>query len=299
MTQAQYKCGSTVLMLALAIVFALPVLSAEVSSEIGQDSHKSINETADEKNPLDISRIKLGRAFDDYRKGDLDSARRELNAAIEWLRIATQTSKTEKVRDEAQNLSVEIEAFEKDLNNTSAGKESDLARFWHRVTSIIKREANQLIHSYVELSIAEKTLKHLLDAKLHFFNAEHELFVSCDTEEAGEELNKTIQYLDEAIEVARSSIREQVVLIKKDVELLKEEIDTTINIRANNSLIVTLDNLLEGLEEVNEDVPPNLELRLDQIKADIRTLRSEAGKNSVKNKYDMIMRELHKVINQL
>jgi tetratricopeptide (TPR) repeat protein len=298
MTQAQYKCGSTILMFTLAIIFSLPVISGEASSERGPDSH-NINATAGDNNPLDISRIKLGRAFDDYRKGDLDSARRELNAAIEWLRNATQTSKTEKVRDEAQKLSVEIEAFEKDLNNAAAGKESDLARFWHRVTSIIKRETNQLIHSYVELSIAEKTLKHLLDAKLHFFNAEHELFVSYDAEEAGEELNKTIQYLDEAIEVARYSIREQVVLIKKDVELLKDEISTTKNIRANNSLIVTLDNLLEGLEEVNEDIPPNLELRLDQIKADVRALRSEVGRNSVKNKYDKIMRELHKVINQL
>jgi tetratricopeptide (TPR) repeat protein len=286
-------------MLALAIVFALPVLSAEVSSEIGQDSHKSINETADEKNPLDISRIKLGRAFDDYRKGNLASARRELNAAIEWLRKATQTSKTEKVRDEAQNLSVEIEAFEKDLNNASAGKESDLARFWHRVTSIIKREADQLVHSYVELSIAEKTLKHLLDAKLHFFNAEHELFVGYDAEEAGEELNKTIHYLDEAIEVARSSIREQVVRIRKDVESLRAEINTTKNIRANNSLMMRLDDLLENLEEVNEEIPPNFKLRLDQIKADISTLRSDVGRNSAKNKYDMIMQELHKVINQL
>ena len=297
----QTSCQITLSILAIVILLftSLPVLSSEEINEGSQDSHKVTNRSDNVETSLVIARQKLGYAFDAYRKGDIDSTKSNLNVAIEWLHKAEKSSITEKARDETRKLATEIEEFKSRLNHESEKKENSLARFWHQATSIMKREADQLIHSYVELSISEETLKYLLDAKLHLFTAEHDLFVSHNTENASKELVKTIDYLNEASQVSSSTIQKQVIALSNDMQLLKEKLSTTEGTWINDSAINSLDKALKNLANIDENASPNLKLRIELIKADIRTLRVDVVRSNIKNNYESAMATLKKIINEL
>lgn len=293
------KCTALISVMAIFMFTSLPIVSGEMSQEKNQGHDETEPRSEDKENALDVARIKLGHAFDAYRKADVDSTKRNLNAANQWLRKAEKSSTTDKAKDEVRALAVEIEAFKATLHQSSKQKENDLARFWHRATSIIKREAEQLIHSYVTLSSSEKTLKHLLDAKMHIFTAEHDLFVSHNAEDASEELGKALEYLTEATQSARPAIREKVILLQNDLQLLRENISTSEKNWNNDLAIHALNKSLKSLIIANENISPDLKLRVDNIKTNIRILRADIASSNVKNKYESAMARLQNIINEL
>lgn len=299
MKQISYQFTLPILMILLCVFISLPVLADEKVKLGGQKEPKTENHSGSEEKSLDIAREKLSNAFDSYKNGDIDATERNLKQATEWLKKASRSSKTEKARAEAHKLAMEIDSFKGQLNRLSEQQENDLARFWHRVTSLISRETDELIHRYVELSTAEKTLKYLLDAKMHLFTAEHDLFVSHEAEDAGEELGMVLDYLKEGGQVARPAIRDRLAALSKDIRLLKDNINTKQAIWKNDSVIQALDKALQDLAEADKNASPALKIQIDAVKTDIHALRVDVARNNIKNNYESAMATLQKIIHEL
>lgn len=152
---------------------------------------------------LNVSRTQLNLAFKNYNKGDISASKNNLKHASDWLNKAVEHSRSETIKVEAQKLATSIDNFRLTLNKSS--KKNDMARFWHQATSLIKRESEHLIHSYSESSTNNEILRYLLDAKMHFYTAEHDLFFSHDSNDVNLELKKSLNYLSQAEKLFRST----------------------------------------------------------------------------------------------
>lgn len=159
----------------------------------------------DENTYLKVARTQLDIAFDNYNKGDISASKRSLKNASEWLYKAVMHSRSDTVRDKAQKLATEIDSFRLTLNKSS--EKNDMARFWHQVSSLIIRESEHLIHSYTESSTNNTIMRLLLDAKMHFFNADHDIFMSHDTDDVSLELGSSIEYLRQAEALAKPEFK--------------------------------------------------------------------------------------------
>ena len=246
---------------------------------------------------LHEARKQLSIAFDKYRDGDIAAAKHNLKLANEWLNKAKANIKSEKVKTEANKLASEIEHFRSTLTHST--EQDDLARFWHQATSLIKRESEHLIHSYTESSNNNRTLKHLLDAKMHFYTAEHDLFVSHDTKDAQQELNNSLEYLAEANEIARADL-------KSSIENLTRNIKGLIPLTESSKKSWIMDNLVQSLEKATthltsaeQNATPAINIRLKTIKQNIRQLKLDVQKTSIKTRYDSIMADFARTINNI
>ena len=142
---------------------------------------------------LNTARTQLNIAYDNYKKGDIPTSKQNLKHASKWLHLGVQHSKAEIVKATAKKLAKDIDSFRLTLNKSSEKK--DVARFWHQASSLIQRESEHLIHSYTESSDNNKIMKYLLDAKMHFYTAEHDIFLSHDSIDAKVELKKALESL--------------------------------------------------------------------------------------------------------
>jgi ribosomal protein S20 len=289
---------STVLIV-LSFLIAFSALSEEAKKDIGQHVYKEITQSNNNTIALSEARINLKIAFDSYRKGDIAATEKNLKAASEWLDKAAQNSKTEKAREEARKLAAEINEFKGNIQQDSEQHEHGLARFWHRTTSIIKREYDHLVHSYLELSHTETLLKHLLDAKLHLFTAEHDLLVSHNAVDAKDELSMVLDYLDEAVAVAKPTSRDSIIALSKDIRLLHETINTEKKIWKNDSVTHALDKVLVDLAGANENASPTVQHRIELLVSDILTLRADVERDNIRNDYEAAMAALQNIINGL
>jgi len=288
-----YKLILSFLMFLLLICISLPVLSQDGKSH---SSVKTKDFSDSEQSPLKKTHIELENAFDSYKKGDSDATKKHLEMASKWLNKASQNSRSDKAKEESSKLAAEIDSFRTRIKMESQQHENSLARFWHQATSIIKRETDQLIHSYVKLSIAEKTLNHLLDAKMHLFRAKHDLLVSHDNDDAEDELNKVLTYLDEAVEVAEPVKQSEIINISKDIQQLRDQVSIKKGSWENDSVVIALDKALENLNKAKKNASPTINLRIELLKADFNALRADIEKNNIRNDYEAAMAKLNKII---
>lgn len=248
---------------------------------------------------LVIARSKIESAIDSYNKGDLASSRNDLNVAIEWLNKASQNSKTEKSIKESQVLSAEIDRLKKQLNQPTLENENTLMRYLHKTTIIIEREIDQLIHGYIDLSIAEKTLKHLLDAKMHLSYAKRNLLFDHEIQESTAELDKVIDYLDNAEQEATKHIQSRIVNLKKDISSLKNQVKRSKEAWKNNDEIIYLHHAIYNLNKVKEIATPDIKNRIVPIESEIISLRKDIESNNIKKNYDSCIAVLKDIINEL
>lgn len=298
MFQRKNKTSFILLMMFIGIVVSLQVPASDEVKMSSQSTHTAADQISVEST-LALAREKLGYAFDAYREGDIERTKKHLDTASGSLLKALDNSKSEKTRDETSKLATEIEDFKTRLNQLTKEEENSIARFWHRATSLIKREAEQLIQDYVDLSTSEKILKHLLDAKMHFYNAEHDLFISHDAEDAGIELTRTLEYLTDASQIHVPEVQRKIILLSQNIQSLKDNLSTTKEIWSNDSVIQALDKALDNLTEVDINIAPSYKLRIETIKADIQTLRVNLARENIKNRYDSAMTTLRNIINEL
>ncbi|RLA40932.1 MAG: hypothetical protein DRQ64_03520 [Gammaproteobacteria bacterium] len=281
----------------LLICISLPVLSQEgISQSSVKTNDISNTELSPQLSPLRKAHLELKNAFDSYKKGDIDTTKQHLKIASDWLNKASQNSLSAKVKDESDKLAVEINSFKEKINRNPEQHENSLARYWHQMTSIIKRETDQLIHSYVKLSIAEKTLNHLLDAKMHLFRTKHDLFVSHDKGDAEYELNKVLKYLDEAVAVADPTRQSGIINLSKDIQRLKDQVSKKKDTWKNDSVVVALDSALENLNNAKQYASPAIKLRIESLKADFNVLRDDIEKTNIRNDYEAAMATLNTII---
>ena len=299
MKQMLYRYITLILMITLFIFVSHPVLGEHKVNGKDQKGTQAEALSDSEGDVLNEARSKLENAFSSYRKGDIEATRYNLKMATEWLNKAAQESSTEKVREEARKLAAGISIFEENISHASGQHDNSLARFWHQATSIIKRETDQLVHSYVQSAIAEKILKSLLDAKMHLFTAEHDLFISHDEEDAIEEMDNVLYYLDKANRVDFPATQDKIVALSKDVQLLKESMNSQKRAWESGSIIHSLDKALDNLTEVEKIASPAVKLRIESLKIDVYALRIDVERSNIKNGYDSAMAQLKEIINAL
>ena len=104
------------------------------------------------------------------------------------------------------------------LSGATDENESTLSRLWHRSTALVEHELQSMKQQWNEASSASESYKYILDARLHFDYAEHELFVSHDNENAKEEIKLTLSYLEEAKKVANPSAVNKIDQIQQDIK---------------------------------------------------------------------------------
>lgn len=246
-----------------------------------------------------MARSKIENAIDKYNNGDLAGSRKDLDMAIDWLNKASQNSNTEKSIKESNILSAEIDRLNKQLSQSTLENENSLMRFLHKTTAIIEREVDQLIHSYIDLSTAEKTLKHLLDAKMHLAFAKQYLLVNHEVDEAASELDTVAEYLDDAGQVATKPIRNRIESLKKDISSLEEKVKRSKDAWKSNDEVIFLSEAIDSVNKAKEIAQPNAKTQMTSIISELHSLRKDIESTSINKNYVSCMDTLKDIINDL
>jgi len=299
MRQVVYKYSVFIVISTLLFfVFFLPVL---VNADDSKSQHaiKEKNITYNNENDLELASKKLSSAIENYKKGDLNATKRDLDISAKLLSKASQTSNSKKSRDESRKLSEKINAFTKKLNQSTGSNENSIMRFWHHTTAIITREIDHLTHSYITLATSEKTLKYILDAKMYLYKAEHDLLVSHDSEQSTYDLDNTINSLNQANDVSIPSIRKKIIALSSDIHSLKEKVLKNQKAWLDNDEIVFLEKAEDYLKKAKEKSSPQIRLRFKPIEDDILSLRTEIERFNIKNNYESAMEIIKNIIKEL
>jgi len=251
----------------------------------------------DENTYLNVARTQLDIAFENYNKGDITASKQNLKNASEWLYKAEKHSRSDTVKVEAQKLAASIDSFRLKLNKSS--EKNDLARFWHRATSLLKRESEHLIHSYTESSAKNKVLRYLLDAKMHFYNADHDLFISHDSNNANLELRNSLEYLAQAESLAKSKAKQYVSQLITSIDELISLSGSNKNAWEQDTLALSLEKAISNLSEAESVASAPTRLQLETIKQTISKLKKNTLKGSLKTKYDEILEGFSRAINNI
>ena len=255
-------------------------------------------ELAKSKNTyLNVSRTQLNLAFENYNKGDIAASKNNLKHASDWLNKAVEHSRSDTIKVEAQKLAESIDNFRLTLNKSS--KKNDMARFWHQATSLIKRESEHLIHSYGESSTNNEIMRYLLDAKMHFYTAEHDLFFSHSSNDVNLELRKSLEYLSLAEKLAKSKIKQSVNHLITEINDLISLSESNKNARKEDRLLHSLENAINNLSEAESVASPPTRLRVESIKQTVSKLKQDTLNRSLKGKYDSIMVDFRRTINNI
>lgn len=257
----------------------------------------AVEQLNNDNTALHEARKYLSVAFDKYNNDDIAAAKQNLKLASEWLNKAEANIKSDKVKTETNKLASEIDTFRSTLMQTT--EQDGLARFWHRTTSLIKRESDHLIHSYTESSNNNRTLKHLLDAKMHFYTAEHDLFISHESKDAQQELNTSLSYLAEANAIARTDIKSHIKNLTDNIKALITLTESNKESWKKDNLVHSLDNATTHLTNAEKNAAPATSLRLKSIKQNIHQLKLDVQKTSIKTRYDSIMADFIRTINNI
>lgn len=299
MVQITFRSMTLIIIPVVILLGLIPAFSVATDSDKELDRSEEKIQPGSEINGLEVARLKLKRAIDNYKDGNLDAARHNLEVAIEWLNKASKNSKTKKSRQASRQLAVEIDAFKQRLDQLSEENENILVRFWHQTTAIIGREIDHLVHSYVELASSENTLRYLLDAKMHLYTAEHDLIVSHEFEDSVQELDSVLDYLDQAGEVAKTPLKEKIKDLRNRISLLEEQVKESPKAWQVNEEIALIDQAKENLTKVKDSASPQIILRIETIEADIHALRIDIERSNIKNSYESCMATLRGIIDEL
>ena len=248
---------------------------------------------------LAAARDQLEKAFTSFREEDFKATREYLNNSRTLLDRSVLNSTSETVKTEAKKLVEEIEDFQQKLADGETGRENSIARFWRRATSFIRREAEQLLNQYIELSQNEKTFKHLLDAKMHLFIAEHDLFVSHDARDAYAELDQVLADLALARQEAVEEVLPEVEKLSNEVSLLQDAMNFSSKSRLDNEVLRHLQNASSELVKAEKTALPDTSLQIGVIRHQIDDLRKEVETINLRNDYDKIMTHIKMIISKL
>ena len=282
--------GSGLLAASLAVLF---FVSGQAVSENSASASHSVS--VESNHPLAMAHQDLKKAHEDFKKGDIDAVQKELNAASKWLQQPGLSDNT-KTKDESAALVKEIQELQQKINHPSDHHEGALARIWHRSSALVEHEIQHMTKSWSDVSTANKTLKYLLNAKLHLNYAEHDLFTDHDSGNADKELSYTITYLDEADKVATPQIRQQISLIKEDVHALA---NSHANAQDQQNILNALDMASASIHQASQSAVPLIQARLKSLATEIGSLKDDIAMLEHKQQYDAILEKLRKLETEL
>ncbi len=286
-----------------ALVFTLAIslfqLWSEQARAENQNNPPQSNTNNQANESLSAARDQLEKAFSSFREENFTATREHLNQSRALLDRSVLNSASQTVRTEAKKLVDEIDAFQQKIADGETTRENSIARFWRRATSFIRREAEQLVNQYVELSQNEKTFKHLLDAKMHLFIAEHDLFVSHDARDAYGELNQVLADLALAEQEAVEDVRPEVAKLVTQVTSLQDSMNATSKSWLDNEVLSHLQSASDELTKAEKTALPDTSLQIGVIRHQIDALRKEVETINLRNDYDLIMEHMKMIISKL
>jgi hypothetical protein len=282
--------GSSLLAAFLAALF---FISGQAVSENSATASHSVS--VGSNHPLAMAHHELEQAQDNFNKGDIEAVQRELNAAGKWLQQPG-LSDNVKTKDEAAALVQEIQQLQQKISQPSAEHEGAIARIWHRSSALVEHEIQHMKKSWSDVSTANKTIKYLLNAKLHFNYAEHDLFAAYDSGDASKELSYTLTYLDEADKVAIPRVRQQISVIKKDIQALANSHTSS---HGQQDIINALDMASASIHHASHSAVPLIQTRLKSLAVEIDSLKSDIGMLEHRQQYDAIMKKMRQLETQL
>lgn len=253
--------------------------------------------TESDNNYINVARNQLAIARDSYNASDLSLAKDHLKRASKWLTMAVLRSKSEEIKSVASQLSSDITAFNMELNESSG--DVAIVRFWQQASWLIKSESDQLINGYTETSKDNTTLRKLLDAKMRFYTADYDLFVSHNSVDAKTELNETLVYLKEASEVCRPDLRATIQMLESDINKLLSLIEENEAVWQKNELIQTINDAIYNMEQARGIAAPDVKNEIDIIYSDLKGLRKDLKKTDVKTQYDSITLIFNRLVQEI
>ncbi len=257
------------------------------------------DQTDNDNSSLHTARDHLSDAFKKYNSGDINSAKQNLKQASDWLDKAISHSKSDKVKSEAKKLSTEIKNFRDTLEHSSEQQQNALSRFWHRVTSLIKRESDHIIHSYTKSQNDNTTLKYILNAKMNFYVADHDLFVSHDPKNAIKELDGSLKNLVEAEAIANPDLKTRIQKIIKNIKTLQQLTGSDKVIWKKDKTVHSLDKAISNLTTAEASATPATILKLKLLEKNILQVKNDIQKSNIKLKYDLIMADFKQIIDNI
>lgn len=244
--------------------------------------------TVEDKHPLAMGNKLLNQAMTNYKSGNLELTRQNLEDAKKWFQTQ-HFSEDEKTSREVATLVEEIQALQEKLSHPAQQEEGNIARLWHRSTSLIGREIDALKQKWHNASVANQIYRLLLDARLNFKYAEHELFRSQDNDKASKELKQVIAYLDQAMEIASPKIREQIAIIKSDINKLSNNSPVFSELETINT---ALDDALKSLEQVSRSESTEIQSRAKKLITEIANLKTDLVMLEKYQQYEQVMTKL-------
>jgi hypothetical protein len=276
------------------IVLGFFSISAEQTTTI-EANKQSAEVSAETRHPMLLAQKNLEQAQKNFKLGDIEAVKQNLQEAKIWLENS-QSSKNAKSNEEAKKLANEIAGLEKQLSNSTDQNESTLSRLWHRSTALVEHELQLVSKHWSEASIANQAYKHILDARLHFNYAEHELFVSHDSENARHEIKQTLDYLEKAKKAANPAVSKQIELIHNEIDALS---NTQIDQTEKQKLAMSLDSARKTLEQASKNSGPLIESEIKTIGGQIEKLKSNLDDLLSRQHFQSIMSQLHKLDSEL
>ena len=174
--------------------------------------------------PLVKARRALWDAMEDYSAGHHDAVRADLTTALKWLDSIKADPDTKTGR-EAQRLRNEINELLDKAAHKMPEAESELTGLWHRTVGLVEREAEKLYHAWRDQQAQNHLYRQLIDAKLHLFYAEIELFENQDAKGAGAELERAMGYLQSAASETSGPEKARIEAIEKKLVALGYSVD--------------------------------------------------------------------------
>ncbi len=242
--------------------------------------------SVESRHPLVMAQQLLKQAQDNYNKGNIEAVQRNLANSSKWLQDPDISQDT-KTKDEIAELLSAIQLLQQKIKQPSDEHEGALSRLWHRSTAVVDREIQKLTKSWSATSTANKTLGYILDAKLHFIYAEHELFNSHNIEKANKEINKTIAYLDTASIIATPVTRAKITSLRHDIQILP---DILVNKPKEHTTFHALITARKSLERIH-DKNPEIQARVKTITKKIENLSKDVAALEKRRQYDIILKK--------
>lgn len=157
----------------------------------------------------------------------------------------------------------------------------------------------RIVDSYISSSNTDKTLKHLLDAKMYLSTAEHDLLVSHDKKSAHEDIESTLQFLAEAVDVAKPDIKTRVAALIETLKVLEQRTDNKAQAGKDSEVDDLLGVAQKNLLKASDIASPEEKQEIAKINNSIQRLRNKIEHVNLRDDYEKSMQTLNEIINAL
>jgi len=170
--------------------------------------------------PLFTAKALLWQTVMDVDAGDIKLARSDLQSAIGYLDIASQ-SDDKATKEAASQIIVRARELQSDLDS-GADISSRVHHLWERTQALADRSIEYMSAGWARYRSDNPLKSDLIEAKLHLTNARIDLFTGHETGTASEELSLAGGFLDKAAEIAlqekmEQKVQTQITRLQKEV----------------------------------------------------------------------------------